>query len=520
MDGTGYQSSRDCFRHPTYPYLETHYELKCKITPKFLAFEPTRTDLVIQEEYSTADQVNAQNLHQFNEWNRAHGYPIIFPSRLILLEPRTVSNKYHYLDGAPRMSATHHYYVSYPSMMADDSNCHQRIVQKPECAVLVTGLEGKLAFFDHVVFDPAHNATNYPGFPLQLLGTQGTGTRIPNHPYQKEKRQLTAAFVLFSLAASAISSAISGVVTGELLQKEMDRKIKDLEHQINQHFAQDEANLRVLAQKINALDVTNHAQDQAISSTITDLIKTQALQEQTDTFLQREISDNQRVLLQNVDLYMKSTLQTRTLSLSELELDKLIIELSSNLTGKPLFNKTNLYLTRISSGNMYLQNYAHHAETLRSALNNEIQHENETFDNFHDAIAKSRRNLNHTLININNDLNNKSSLINLSDPRWHPKPISVNLSITNLKRNDFANAFLDGIDSVPHVAAEAVGNVVDDVADIVGDGTRHLIGPIVGPIAAMIAIIVLIVVLKRLWTKRIRKQKQKIVKSKADKGDE
>ena len=509
VDGTGEQSSRDCFRHPTFRYFETQYEITCEITPKFPAFEPTKTDLVIQEQYHDANQVNTHFFLRFQEWNQNNQFPIKSAKRLILLEPRPIDQRHHYLDGEPHMNPSYGYYASYPSMMKDDSSCHQRVASKPECSALVTGIEGKLGFFDYVIFDPAHNSPNYPGLPLQLLGTRGARGTIPEHPYGRSKRQLTAAVVLFSLAASAISATISGVATGELLQKEMDQKIKDLENQVNEHFTRDEANLRTLAERINALDTTNYAQDQAIVSTLTNLIKTQALQEQTDTFLQTEISDNQRLLLQNVDLFMKSNFQERTLSLAELELDKLIIAWSSNLTGKNLFNKTSLYLTRISQGSMYLQTYATLASTHRSNFDNSISHDNETFDSLHQAIEDSIKNTNQTLVTLKHATSNKPILINISDPEWNPKPINVDLNSTFLTSQDFADAFLDGVHTIPHAATEAVSDVVDDVADVVGNGTSHLIASTVGPISGIIVLAIVIVLLKKHGVHINRKRRQR-----------
>ena len=71
------------------------------------------------------------------------------------------------------------------------------------------------------------------------------------------------------------------------------------------------------------------------------------MQEETDTYLQNEISQNQKILLKTLDLYLRTTSNEKSISLAELELDKLIIHHCRNLTGKAMFEPTDAFLTRI-----------------------------------------------------------------------------------------------------------------------------------------------------------------------------
>ena len=83
-------------------------------------------------------------------------------------------------------------------MMSIDPVSQHRISKNPECNHPVGGLEAKLAFYDHVIFDPAHNRSNFPGGPVQLLGS--SNTLSPTHPYQhRTERQLTIGVSSFHL---------------------------------------------------------------------------------------------------------------------------------------------------------------------------------------------------------------------------------------------------------------------------------------------------------------------------------
>ena len=65
-------------------------------------------------------------------------------------------------------------------MMSTDPVCPQRIAKNPECNLPVGRLKAKLAFYDHVIFDPAHNRSTFSGGPVQLLGS--LNTLSPTHP--------------------------------------------------------------------------------------------------------------------------------------------------------------------------------------------------------------------------------------------------------------------------------------------------------------------------------------------------
>ena len=198
---------------------------------------------------------------------------------------------------------------------------------------------------------------------MKLLGSSGT-VPSPSTPYHRQKRQITLGVVLLTTLISSVSIIFGSTTTAFVLEKKFDAKLSALQASINQRFSTEDANIRALAEKINAINAANHAQDQAIARSLQDLIKFQALPEETDTFLQSEIDDNQKVLLKALDTYLRSTNIQRTTYLSELELDKLVIKHSKTLDGVLRFNNTKTFLSRITAGNLYLQAVVYSNEIL------------------------------------------------------------------------------------------------------------------------------------------------------------
>ena len=94
----------------------------------------------------------------------------------------------------------------------------------------------------------------------------------------------------------------------------------------------------------------------------------QAIQSSTDDFLQEEIDSNRRLLLQHLDTYLRQTQTLDSISLTELELDRLIISEVAKRSGMNLFDNTTTYLTKITQGNLYLKEYAQETRILHSHL--------------------------------------------------------------------------------------------------------------------------------------------------------
>ena len=110
--------------------------------------------------------------------------------------------------------------------------------------------------------------------------------------------------VLLTFLTTIVGNAITGTATGLTLQQELN----ELESKINEKFAQDEENIRTLSNQINSLEAVNIVQDQAITRALTQTLTLQAIQSSTDDFLQEEIDNNRRLLLQHLDTYLRQTL--------------------------------------------------------------------------------------------------------------------------------------------------------------------------------------------------------------------
>ena len=169
---------------------------------------------------------------------------------------------------------------------------------------------------------------------------------------------------------SLVGNAITGTTTGLTLQQEFDEKLNELESKINERFAQDEENIRTLSDRINSLETVNVVQDQAITRALTQTSTLQAIQSSTDDFLQEEIDSNRRLLLQYLDTYLRQTQTLDSISLAELELDRLIISEVTGKSGIDLFDNTTTYLTKITQGNLYLKEYTQKTRILHSHLYN------------------------------------------------------------------------------------------------------------------------------------------------------
>ena len=309
-------------------------KITCNIKGKEFPFEPILTDIVIQEQY---DNNTAMTLiqSQLQKINDDRHMTIPFSERIKLLLPTTINKARAYRDGPPLLSKVQkYYYETFPSMVAKDIKCNQRIKSRPKCHVLVGGIYPKLAFYQQVKYDPAHNLTKFPGLPLKIFGSNEQMGNPPKDVKKRiHKRQITGGVVLLVFLTSLISNAITGITTGLTLQEEINDKLMELESRINDRFLEDERNIRDLSDHINSLEAVNTVQNQAIVRSLTQTLTLQTLESTTDDFLQSEIDANRRLLLTNLGAYLKSIQTFREISTAEAELDRLILKQIYNAKG-------------------------------------------------------------------------------------------------------------------------------------------------------------------------------------------
>ena len=458
-------------------------KITCNIKGKEFPFEPILTDIVIQEQY---DNFSAMNLiqNQLQKINNNRQMTIPLPKRIKLLLPTTIDKARAYRDGPPILSKVQkYYYETFPSMVTNDVKCNQRIKNKPKCHVLVGGIYPKLAFYQQVKYDPAHNLTKFPGLPLKIFGSN----EEKRNPLKnvKNKRQITGGVVLLVFLTSLVSNAITGITTGLTLQEEINDKLMELESRINDRFLEDERNIRDLSDHINSLEAVNTVQNQAIVRSLTQTLTLQTLQFTTDDFLQSEIDANRRLLLNNLGAYLKSIQTFREISTAEAELDRLILKQIHNATGAKLFDPSKIYLTKITQGNLYLKVLAQQIINSTTTLGKQIILDDKKFQ---EQLNKTRSWRNQTesikkLIKIAND--SIPAYINITLKKWHPSNISINFSIDDVTPSEFINNLKKGLGVIPKTVVDSVGDVVTTVG-------KDILKPLLPYLLPALSVLVLI----------------------------
>ena len=461
-------------------------KITCNIKGKEFPFEPILTDIIVQEQYDNATAMNLIQKH-LQKLNNDQKMMIPLPERIKLLLPTTSDKAQAYRDGPPLLSKVQkYYYETFPSMVTNDVKCNQRIKNKPKCHVLVGGIYPKLAFYQQVKYDPAHNLTKFPGLPLKIFGSNGQMGNPPEDTKKRiHKRQITGGVVLFVFLTSLISNAITGVTTGLTLQEEINDKLMELESRVNDRFEQDERNIRDLSDHINSLEAVNTVQNQAIIRSLTQTLTLQTLQSTTDNFLQSEIDANRRLLLSNLGAYLKSMQTFREISTAEAELDRLILKQIYNAKGVNLFDPSKIYLTKISQGNLYLKVLAQQIANETTELGEQITLDDKKFQ---EQMNKTRSWRNQTesikkLIKIAND--SIPAYINITLKKWHPANISVNFSIDDVTPSEFINSLKKGLGVIPKTVVDTVGDVVTTVG-------KDILKPLLPYLLPALAVLILI----------------------------
>ena len=461
-------------------------KITCNINGKEFPFEPILTDIVVQEQY---DNATAMNLIQKQLQKTSDNRRMImsFLERIKLLLPTTDDKARAYRDGPPLLSKVQkYYYETFPSMVANDVKCIQRIKNRPKCHVLVGGIYPKLVFYKQVKYDPAHNLTKFPGLPLKIFGSNEQMGNPPEDIKKRiHKRQITGGVVLFVFLTSLISNAITGITTGLTLQEEINDKLMELESRINDRFEEDEQNIRDLSDPINSLEAVNTAQNQAIVRSLTQTLTLQTLQSTTDDFLQSEIDANRRLLLNNLGAYLKSIQTFREISMAEAELDRLILKQIQNAKGINLFDPSKIYLTKISQKNLYLKVLAQQIVNETTTLGQQITLDDKKFQ---EQMNKTRSWRNQTesikkLIKIAND--SIPAYINITLKKWHPSNISINFSIDDVTPSEFINSLKKGLGVIPKT-------VVDTVGDVVATVGKDILKPLLPYLLPALAVLILI----------------------------
>ena len=366
--------------------------------------------------------------------------------------------------------------------------------------MLIGGVAAKLAFFNRVHYDPAQNQPLFPSYPIKLIPAKAL--QFPS----RSKRQITLGVVLLTFITSAVASLITGATSALTLQKEFNAKLTHLETEINKRFAQEDANLQLLATRINELEGQNLIQSEAISRAMQDIFKDISLEEQTDRFLQSEISENQRQIMLNVKQVINSTAVETQMSLAQLEINNLVLNYLRNQTALKIFNPNMTYLTTFKEGIVFLKEYSHYkykSPSQEIPLELQAIDRNETL-NLHLAQHQVKV------------LESSSSLKYVNVSSLRVEPINLNFTQSNISPQDFADSLLNGLNIVPHSLSDMAQKTMDDVTSVVGNGLKNLfvfLSPILVPLIVFIVLgIILLCCCKYNPKLKQRRKKQKELK--------
>ena len=195
-------------------------------------------------------------------------------------------------------------------------------------------------------------------------------------------------------------------------------------------------------------------------------------------------------LLKHLDTYLRQSQALNSLSLAELELDKLIIKEVRTKNGTCLFDDTTSYLTKITQGNLYLKRYAKQTHELQSYLQNVTVQDRTVIQNIRKNLTRTT-NETHSIIKLVKKANFLIPIpINLSEARWNPPNISINFTSEDITPEDITDNLLKGLGVVPNVVGNLVWDGMNEVSNVVGSGIEHLLKPLL-PILIPIACITL-----------------------------
>ena len=508
-------------------------QLTCHITGRTPAFEPIKTNILIQ---TTPDIDYVAETARFLEWHEhvAPDFPLPNKTRVRWIrEPMTyyadsaVPKPFYYekytpapesekdreIDDIGTKTAFAAFgalgkrkkrelntkwdglsYLSFPSIMSDDPTCKRRTQMKLSCHNLYGNIEVKLAFFTHVHLDPSGNSQVFRAPPLTLKGIKASQTRN----MRRRKRQVTAGVFLLAAGLSAFASSVSGLSVEVVLEN----KIRELQDKFNVRFSKDEENLRRIATKVNTLQTSGIIRDQAINRILINQLKQQALDEVANDYLQKQITENRRLIVNNLGLLINITVHFRNITLQEAELNRLVITQLKNSSGTALFDQETVYLGRLSEGALALTPYAQRIYRRETEEANEQTQRNHRFSSeLHKQYHDLARSENESIIQIRIDENRTVHLtpFNISSPDWNPQNVTV------IGNKTLLDILVHGISQVP----STIKTLADDGIKIVHGGLSTPGKTLLGVLIPTAIIVIAAVILKKTCNKTCKKDTPK-----------
>ena len=257
-------------------------------------------------------------------------------------------------------------YLTYPSMMKSDENCERRVRNNTKCQTPIGGVQAKLRFWEHVIYDPAGNRRRFPALPMLIRGAgnpkwdsmQLRAMSAYKADITAQRRRKKRQF----LGAAALSFASANRISITKLRTQVNARLKSMADQMNIKFAADDARLLKIANRLNDLQKNSYINEERLNDVIVAMIKREETTQREIQWLQGEVSKTQQIQLGELNTLLHTVRDVRAMSMAELALDHMIIQQLTNATGKPIFERLKIYLMRIQKGILYLKHYAEKIE--------------------------------------------------------------------------------------------------------------------------------------------------------------
>ena len=310
------------------------------------------------------------------------------------------------------------------------------------------------------------------------------------------QRQRRAAGAAVKLGYTILAFAGIGLGTGEValrlhidtLVERLQTKVESLSNYTMGRFRKDESKIGKLASQINRQYEIDQAQSDLLDKILEKQIYKYRLQQERDNLQDAQISQNHQMALRLQGILIDITTTIEKQATIELLVDKLVLNTLAESTGIPIFNRSQAYLMKLTSG-------ALHLKVIAKKMNNISNYSAEAIDLANQA--RRLRKLTNTTHMEMTDLMEKFQ--NVSNYTHNP------LNMSNLYEDDFAwtdiNMETGGLDKV----LQTILGTGSDVVTGIGNGLESLFNTGLGilkpiltyliPIALGVGILMLLIVI-------------------------
>lgn len=458
--------------------------IKCSMVRMMYAYEPVKSDLIIQEVdhtktlgYWELDFIPPSDLRLGRWWRRgeerrptANLWPSAInglwcaelPSRIKWLLPLYAYDDTPDLrDGPPeKLSGNLPLYYKFPSMSKIDQACQSRVRANTKlCRDPVGGLEIKLAHFDHIHYDISNGELRFPGPPLIIKGHGRSEMRGIDSSKPRKSRKKRFLFTILAMAFSALLS----LVTSSTLQSEFNSKVEDLTTQLNTRFTLVESNLKEIADKVSQLSAITVSQGQKLNQVILNMLEHERVRDAQLEAVIAKVNENKNMIMAQADSYFSAIQTVQSMTIAEVAINELIISKLQNSTGKPIFDATKTYLIRIKNGLINLKEYSQKISAYESDYRNSSDHQGQKLKMARQKLKETRTEVEYR-INVFQQGINRTIVLNATEFNHD--------NVTFIRLNGLVGKdIFQNIDNSIETVAEGASNIIKEIAH----GTGSLI---------------------------------------------